>query len=68
MKKKIEQYIKDNDYSSKGLCDAIKGSNWLASDTNYTSGIIRTSEGEFYFSIIKPWAFCLNGKITVERM
>lgn len=69
MEKKIEKYLKNNDYSGKGLCDYLgKKSYWCASTSDHTSGIISCEGYRYYFACIKPWAFHPQGDITIEKI
>lgn len=79
--KVIEDYIKRNDYSGRGLDAHMKrmrlGNARIVARTMghiedgkeiWPSGIVKCRGQRYHFYAIKPWAMCPNGRIDVERI
>jgi len=66
MIEKIKSFLKNNNYSAKGMENHFKNFEFRAMTTNYTSGIVKIRGVSYYFSCIAPWLMCPDGKIEVE--
>ena len=64
---KIIDYIKNNDYTVKGIQDIFK-CKVLASSTDHRSAIIKIGKAKYDIYCIKPWAYCPEGLIEIKTL
>lgn len=62
---KLIDYIKQNDYSVKGINNNFK-CQILASRSDFRSAILKANNIKYDIYCIKPWAYCPLGKIEIN--